>query len=273
MFSRVGLGSVCVFSLLALSGTALAEDPPALPEGFPVQETLKAEAGQLALGIDPYRLKDMKEKKNAMVSYTNFEIIEVGSKQSKVKRVSEAVLPNSLILPLPRGEKVEVGDVVFTWWQSGGGIQHAIVTGGTPRTPMVRYLTLPDSIKASKEEHTLKPESFIKLDTPYEHGSTVMFPVHGNYNLGTVLNSSGDKLLIFASARLHVVDKSRTEPVPAVPGKLKKGKVVYVPRYGKMGPAKVLKVDKETGKVTVELQFASKDKQVIPYTQIAESLP
>jgi len=258
---------------VGLAGSALAEEPGSIPYDFPRQENLDAQVGQVALGIDPYRLKDIREKADAMVSYTNFVITEVGAYESKVKRVSEATLPNALIMPMPKGEQVAVGDVIITWWQSGGGMHSAIVVGGSPSTPVVRYLTLPDVVAASKEEHTLGPETFSKLDTPFELGSNVAFIDKGKWRFGTIVNAADGKLLVVSMSKLSVVSKSSSRAIPGVPGKLKKGKVVWVPKYGSMGPAKVLKIDKELGRVTVELQFASKAKEVVPYGQILTQAP
>lgn len=259
---------------LSVAGVALAEGPGEIPFDFPAQEKLNAEVGQVVLGIDPYRLAAIRKKADSMVSYTNFVVTEVGAFESKVKRVSEATIPNALLMPMPKGEQVEVGDVLITWWQSGGGMNSAIVVGGTPSTPVVRYLTLPDNIDAAKQEHTLGPETFSKLDTPFELGSNVAFSAKGKWTMGTIVSASGGKLLVLPwGNKLQVVSQSSAKPIPGVPEKLKKGKVVWVDKYGTMGPAKVLKIDKKLGKVTVQLEFMSKAKEVRPYGQILTEAP
>src|SRR5262249_45513757 len=111
---------------------------------FPPQKDLNAEVGQLVMGIDPYRLDDIKQQKPfASASYTDFEVVSKGDFESKFKRVSETTLPNALTFPFAKGVQVAKGDMVVTWWQTGGGMMHGLVTGGSPTEPTVVYVNMP----------------------------------------------------------------------------------------------------------------------------------
>ena len=111
----------------------------------------------------------------------------------------------------------------------------AIVVGGTPSAPIVRYLTLPPNIKDAGKEHRLKANSYVKLDTPFEIGSNVVFPDGKYWRMGTILNETNDRYLLLSSRKLTVVPKVDARAVPAHPGDLKVGQRVHVAKLGQVG--------------------------------------
>jgi len=253
---------------------AVAE-PGALPPGvdFPRVETLPATAGQLALGIDPYRLEDARKGSLMMLSYTNYTVVEPGPFESKLERISAATLPNALVIPLAKGEQVAKGDEVLTWWQTGGGMQHGLVTGGTPTEPTVRYITLGDTVPDASKEWALKPDSFTKLDEPFEVGSNVAYKSGAEYKWATIVGANGDKLLVLeAGSDMKVVSKAASTAIPVKPT-FKAGDAVYAPFVATLGPAKVVKVDDALGKITVKLEFASQSEAVVPFGQVTQVVP
>lgn len=252
-----------------------AIEPGALPPGvdFPRVEKLDAVAGQSVLGIDPYRLEDARKGQLSMMSYTNYEVVEPGAFESNVRRVSEATLPNALIIPLPKGESVAKGDVLLTWWQTGGGLQHALVTGGTPTEPVVRYITLPDSVPDAPKEWPLKADSFAKLDQPFEVGSNVAYKAGAEVRWATIVGADGDKLLVLeGGSDMKVVSKATCVAIPFKPD-FAVGDAVLAPFVATLGPAKVTKIDEATGKVTAMLEFASKSEVVAPFGQVTKASP
>ena len=66
--------SVSVLLVLSAPGLVFAQAAEgkrlgAIPVDYPPQEVLKAVEGQLAIGIDPYRLKDAWKRPTSMISY------------------------------------------------------------------------------------------------------------------------------------------------------------------------------------------------------------
>lgn len=264
-----------------------ADQPVAAPAGepgsipgveYPPQKELGAEVGQLVMGIDPYRLEDIRQKKPfASASYTNFEVKEKGDFESKVNRVSDTTLPNALTFPFKKGEQVAKGDMVVTWWQGGGGLFHGLVTGGTPTEPTVVYVNMPKTVKDFGKEFPLAPNSFNKITEPYQHGTMVGFKDGAEMKIGTIVNSTGDKLLVTEGSMIGVgilksIPKAGTVSIPAKPD-YKVGDQVFAPFTAKLGPATVVSIDDAKGLVTVKLDFASKSEAVVPWTTVSKAGP
>lgn len=71
-------------------------------------------------------------------------MVTPGPATSKIKYMrEERDVPNSYIIAIPKGGKAKVGEIVLTWWQSGSGMQRAIVVSAADATrPVVRYLDI-----------------------------------------------------------------------------------------------------------------------------------
>lgn len=238
-----------------------------IPWNFPPQKVLKAEVGQLALGIDPYRLKDAQKaadpEKAFGMSYTNFTFTAVGDFESKVRRVSETTLPNSLIIPLPKSDPAKKGDVLLTWWQTGGGLQRAFVVGGSPEQPEVWYMDLGDNLDDGKKTHVLKPSSFAVLGSELEPGIEVMWDEGAKKHIGTVLSIGADKLLVMSGNKIRTAPK--TAKVIPVQIAVKKGDTVWYPGFAEAEEGTVLAIDAKKGKVTVKGRFGEK---TVPFGRI-----
>lgn len=266
---------------------AAASTTPAAPSGpagsipgvdYPPQKELGAEVGQLVLGIDPYRLEDIKNQTPyATVSYTDFEVVSKGDFESKFKRVSETTLPNVLTFPLKKGEQVAKGDMVVTWWQGGGGMFHGLVTGGTATEPTVIYTNMASTMGEYGKEFPLKPNSFNKLTEAYQPGSMVAYKADGGTKIGTIVNGNADKLLVTEGSMvgngiLKAIPKAGTVSIPAKPD-LKAGDAVFAPFSADFGPGKVTSVDAAKGVVTVKLDFASKGDVTVPWSMVSKTAP
>ena len=83
-------------------------------------------------------------KKNPGTSYLTAKMVAPGATESEVKSLYTSgayKVPNAYLVTIPYAQKAAVGDVVLTWWQSGSGMQRAIVTDASnPSEPTVRYL-------------------------------------------------------------------------------------------------------------------------------------
>jgi hypothetical protein len=259
---------------------APAAEPGSIPGvDYPPQKELGAEVGQLVMGIDPYRLDDIRQKKPfASVSYTNFEVKEKGDFESKFTRVSDTTLPNALTFPFKPGETVAKGDMVVTWWQTGGGMFHGLVTGGTPTEPTVIYINMAKTAKEFGQEFPLKANSFNKITEPYQLGTMVAWKDGGDMKIGTLLNSTGDKLLVteggtmVGTGLLKAIPKAGTVSIPARPD-YKVGDAVFAPFTAKFGPATVVSIDESKGLVTVKLDFASKSEETVAWSTVSKTAP
>jgi hypothetical protein len=238
--------------------TAADRETPApgeIPFGFPASPSLAAEPGQLAVGIDPYRLAAAWEAHErgepaTGMSFTNFEILEVGVGESRVKRFAEATVPNVLLLPMPAGERAEPGELVFTWWQDGGGLQRAWVTGGSAERPQVRYVTLDPRIEGANTGQRLAANSFRVLDGALEPGVVVSWEQDGGRYMATLLAVGPESLLVFDGDRIFSAPRDATV-VPPIP-ELAEGTEVWAAVGGKVVEARVRRVDEARGKILVE---------------------
>lgn len=188
-------------------------------------------------------------------------------------------MPNPLVIPIPANQTAAVGDVVLTWWQSGSGMQRAIVVaGGTPEQPMVRYLDLgldnpaknSAGVPIAEAEEQLDRDSFYVLNSEFQVGSTVAYPGdYGDYNFGYIVNMADDKMLVMSeSGHLTAIDKTEAVAVPIKPS-FAVGDAVQVAVYGSFSDGTVTKVDAEHGRVYVEYDFAGgKETEAAPYGNV-----
>ena len=74
--------------------------------------------------------------------FYNTTLREIGDTASIVE--NKAVIPNALIIPLPKQIlKPHKGDILLTWWQGGNGLQRAIVVSDSIASePIVDYLDM-----------------------------------------------------------------------------------------------------------------------------------
>ena len=207
-------------------------------------------------------------------------MVQPGPAESRIKDLmgKEAVIPNSLIVPIRKGEKAKVGDVILTWWQSGSGMERAmVVKGGTPTAPMVRYLDmdLDNPSGCGKKEDTCKPNSFHVLKKPMEPGTAVAYKDKTwGWKHGIVGNVSGNKVLVIGFAgSLVVMPKADCLALPIRPA-VKKGDACMVPNAAVFVKAKVEKVDPVIGRVFVSGTMWKKDKPyAVAFGNVIPKLP
>lgn len=279
-------GALTLLSILACGGsdtktekpateTPPAETPPAAATveagkistlDYPAVATT-AVAGQFVL--TPSR--EFLDKANtdgadkATFIYYGANMVTPGPVESTVKSLAgtEFSIPNSLIVAIPAGYQAKVGDVVLTQWESGSGLERAIVTGGTPTAPVVRYLDMdwdnPSGI--GQKDDTLKPDHF----TPVVRGavgSTVACKKDGSFAHGVLVGLEGGKALHLGFAgRLTAYNTSdcvALDPKPTVAA----GAAVQIPYIGSYTPGTVSKVDATNGRVWTKITFGGQAKEV-----------
>jgi hypothetical protein len=192
---------------------------------------------------------------------------------SEVKFMSDTKkVPNAYIVAIPPGGTAKKGDILLTWWQSGSGMQRAIVTDdSTPTEPVVRYLDLdydnPAKAKDGKTnigqmEEKLKPNTFVKINAPFDVGTMVAVQDGAEQKPAQVIRVAGDKVFVNGFAgRIAVVDKSRCTPFP-LKSDAKVGDKVKAVWVNSLKEGTVTKIDPAIGRVFIKFDLDGKEKAV-----------
>ena len=189
------------------------------------------------------------------------DLVKAGDPQSTIKSISDEYdIPNSLIIPIYKNPTAKKGDIVLTWWQSGSGMQRAIVTDASnPAEPKIDYLDLNfkgdgEGLAEKNADEQLKPNSFVVLkDGEWQPGQTIVITESTEQLLGTIINIADDKILYEGFAgRVKVAKKADCKLMPLNPG-VKAGDEVKAEFVGKLRPGYTVKsVDAAKGRVAVE---------------------
>lgn len=241
---------------------------------FPAVETT-AKTGEVVLVPSYNWLQEANVKgadKVTMIWYAQ-KMSAPDKEMSEVEFMSDKKkVPNAYIVPIPSGQKVKNGDIVLTWWQSGSGMQRAIVVDdANPAEPVVRYLDLDYDNPAKAKDGTtgigqmdekLKPNSFVKINAPFDVGTMVAIQDGADQKPAQVIRVAGDKVFVNGFAgKIAVVDKSRCTPFPLV-SNAKAGEKVKAVWVNSLKEGTVTKVDPKIGRVFIKFDVDSKEKAV-----------
>ena len=204
-------------------------------------------------------MEEGKDINNATAIYYKTTIADAGENNTKLSD-KEIRYPNNLLIPIYKDAKAKKGDVVLTWWQSGSGMQRAIVTDDSdPTMPKVHYLDLSfkgdgSGFAENHDNEQLKPNSFVVLKNgEFQQGAPIVVNEDGKKSKGVLVKVDGDKVLYlaFASA-LKETNKSAVKVIPIKPnysvGDNVKGE--FVGSFSK--DYKVTKIDYKIGRVWVK---------------------
>lgn len=249
------------------------------PVKFPFADFPKvgttAKAGDYVLAPSYNWIKDAAEKGTETVSFIWYvqKMATPDQENSELQFLQERrKVPNAYIIAIPPKQSAKKGDIVLTWWQTGSGMQRAIVVeDADPTRPIVRYLDIAydnpaksrdGSTTIGKMDERLVPDSFVKLKT-WDSGTTVAVQDGANQKAAKVIQVSGDKVLVMESGgKLKVVAKKNCQPVPLAP-EVKAGDRVKAPRYGtNFAAATVSSVDARNGRVFVRFDGDNKDEAI-----------
>lgn len=281
---------VIVLILLVLSFSASAQNDSIMnkqgeiPYDFPIVKECAAVDGEFVLSTSRRFLDDAfaKDGKTMMIWYQN-KMAKANTNESTIKEIfSEVQMPNSLIIPIPSGAKVNKGDFILTTWQSGSGMQRAIVTDDSdPSAPIVHYLDIAwdnpaknkEGIPIGQMQEPNKPNTFTPLNKDWQQGSSIIIKNGTQYLHGILISKYDEKVLYLKSAMLNVADASQCFIID-YPEKLKKDDKIFAPIYGIYKPGKVNKYNEELGRVWVEVEFGGKIKEiVVPIIDVVTKLP
>ena len=197
--------------------------------------------------------------------YYGATLVTADSPESTIKSLAGTTftMPNSLIIPIRSGQKAKKGDILLGHWESGSGLQRAIVVGGTETEPVVRYLDMDYENPSGwgQKEDTWKADRFSVLSEPWQIGTTTACGASNDRKHGILTATSGNRVLvsgfagsISAYAREECISLSPSPTVAA-------GDTVWVPVIGTYTEATVSRVDAEIGRVFVTYEWGGQEKE------------
>jgi len=242
-------------------------------DDFPKVETT-AKAGEYVIVPSYNWIQDAVTKGVDQVTFIWYvqKMAQPDKENSEIQFLSERKkVPNGYIVAVPPGQKAKNGDIILTWWQTGSGMQRAVVVDDKePATPIVRYLDIDydnpaksrDNVTTiGKMDEKIVPDSFFKIKE-WDPGTTVAIQDGANMKKGTVIRVAGDKVLVLERVgKLAVHPKSACKPVPLVPG-VKEGDRVSAPFVGTFKDATVTKVDPKIGRVFLKFDGMPDEKAI-----------
>jgi hypothetical protein len=280
------LKRLTITSLLLTSVVAVAAPEEGMLPGidFPAGDTTaKKDEWVLSVNTAMYERFAAAPDKEGVIFYA-YKVKEPGPKSSTFGSASTTnTAPNLLVIPIPPGGKAKKGDILLTWWQSGSGMKRAIVMDAKdPKQPTVRYLDIDydNPAKGGKDnatpigqmEEQLKPDSFVKLDKPFQVGSTVACTDGKEQHVAVVVRASGDKLLLTGFVgHLAALPKASCKAMPYNP-KLKVGQKVQAKWVNLVKPATVTKIDPKIGRVWVKFEGMGDKETALAYGHVIDKL-
>lgn len=250
------------------------------PWDFPAVETT-AKTGEYVLVPSYNWLVDavQKDKDKVTMIWYSQKMSNPGAEKSEIQFMSDKKeVPNAYVVAIPPGEKAKNGDILLTWWQTGSGLQRAIVTDASnPIEPVVRYLNLAyDNPAKSRDGKTtigqmdekIKPDTFTVIKNEMESGTSVAITDGANLKHGQVIKVAGDKVFVSMFAgRVGVFPKSEVKGVPLKPN-VKEGDRVKAVNMGSFADGTVSKVDAKIGRVWVKFDSTGAGEKVIAFGDI-----
>ena len=265
---------------------AIAQDDNSWPWNFPQGVKQKLEVGQTVLSPFTYYPSSVEKGeplREAVLIFYDTTVKEVGEEKSVLNNYGEVVeMPNALIIPLPKSAKAKKGDVVLTWWQSGSGLERAVVVDDkNPEEPKACYLDLrwPDNpnsptLEEKRKGESLKPGTFAVLkDGKWQSGAQVAIKKDKEWVKGTLIHVEGDKVLVLGfGSKIAAYDKADVRLIP-FKEKIKVGDKVWATWVNTYRPGYVVTaVDDQTGHVFVKGENSSsvESKSIAEVTKVLE---
>jgi hypothetical protein len=249
-----------------------AAEPVKFPfADFPKVETT-AKPGDYVLAPSYNWIKDAAEKgvENTRFIWYVQKMAVPDNENSELQFLMERhKIPNPYIIAIPPKQTAQKGDILITWWQTGSGMQRAIVVDdANPSQPVVRYLDIDydnpaksrdSSTTIGKMDERLVPDSFVKLKV-WDSGTTVAIQDGANQKSAQVICVAGNKVLVMENGKLKVYPKSSCQALPLVP-QVNAGERVKAPRYGmNFASATVSSVDTRNGRIFLRFDGDKQDK-------------
>lgn len=257
-------GSLLVTSALAGS----AELEPGQMHVDYAAVSLDAEPGQFVLTPNNLMLeRAVSSGRNTSFIYYGGNLVEVGEHESSVRNLAGRTftIPNAMIIPVQAGYQAQVGDVLLGRWESGSGLRRAMVIGGSPNAPLVRYLDRPyEADKADEQrEDTLQVDRYMPLTEAWQVGTTIACGSGNRIAHGLLVHDHGERILgLFHAGRLE--PRARADCIGIPPNSsFNVGDAVHVPGpSGNYLPGTVIGVEAGIGRVWVKYSFANREREM-----------
>lgn len=219
---------------------------------------------------------------NTTFIFYNATVASVGEGVSTVNFTfdGETEIPNYMIIPIKADQTAKKGDVILTWWQTGSGMQRAIVTDDSnPAAPTVCYLDLSwdnpatndDGVGIGQAQYEIKENSFHVLKSEWAPGTTVAANNGSKTVAATIVSVNGDDILTIGFAgKMTTYSKADCTPCPVIPN-VKAGDEVQVPWVGSFTNSTVEKVDAENGRVWCTDPYGD-DPMIVPFGDVLTGL-
>ena len=238
------------------------------PEGIK-NEGLKEGQTVLSLHTFHYKFDEANKPYDETYIFYNGKLENLGDPVSTID--GEEGIQNSVIIPIPEGQTAKEGDIVLTWWQSGSGMQRAIVTvASDPTAPKVAYLDMDwkDDGTGFANKHAdeqLKPNTFVVLNNnEWKPGAQVYIPDDNDTKFGTLICCNDEKVMILGFAgKIEVFYRQYCKLVPTVQDLNVGDEVMAVWVSSFKSGYKIKKIDKKNGRVWVENDFGEEIKSIL----------
>ena len=252
------------------------------PFEFPVVEKISAAAGDNVFAVNMKLVTNDYNagKKSFGTQYLLYTLSEPGEKESKVKFVSDEVVPNSGIVVIPKGQTAKVGDIVAGKWAVN--LTRGIVTNASnPKAPKVTFIGLSWDNPAKAEdkktgigqfEYTLKENEFMVISKDFDPGTSCAVKKDGAWKYMNVFKAEGDMVMGTIFVEFTAVKKSDCVAIP-LKSNFKVGDSVYAPWVGSMSKGKITNVNAKMGRYTVKFDEGSKGENVVSFGDVIKDLP
>ncbi len=284
-------GTLVALSLACAGGdeeTPTPEPAPAEPEPAPVPEAapgkipgLEFPALKTDAAVGDFVLAPSREFFDKAVTdgiegatfiYYGATMVEPGDVESKVKSLAgtEFTIPNSLIVHIEPKQTAKPGDIVLGHWESGSGLQRAIVIdGGTETEPKVKYLDMdPEGI--GKDPDSWKADRFMVLEAG-RVGVSIGCKKDSSVDHGTLVALTGKKLLMLGFAgklTAHPIEECQPLDPKAT---FAVGDKVQAPFVSSFSDGEVTKIDAANGRVMIKSSTGDRAVAIIDVVKAFDS--
>lgn len=259
----------------SLPKSSKKRNPGEIPFDFPkVNTTAKAREFVLAPMLQWIEDGYTKGKDQMVLIFHSREMIEPGPVESKLKAIGkEVMMPNSMIIPIPKGAKANKGDVLLTWEQNRGASMRTaiVVSDDVPEKPKIQYLDTPYQPEQVPDQ--AQANSFTVLREAWQPGTYLAVKSSVGYDYAQVIRVVEEKVLTIGfTGKIKVYNKKDCVPIP-ISIYAKPGDKVQVVKIASFRNGIVKKVSPEIGRITVEIEFGGKPQEiVVGYGKVTKGL-
>lgn len=208
---------------------------------------------------------------NTTFIYYGAEVLEPGDVETKLKSLAgtEFTIPNSLIIAFEPGAEAKKGDFVLGHWESGSGLQRAIVVDDEKATePKVKYLDLSEEM--AKEADQWKADRFMVLEAG-RPGVSIGCKKDSDVEHGILVSLTPKKLLMLGFAgklSVHTLEECQPLDPAATFAVGEKVQAVFVSSFSE---GEVTKIEAGKGRMTVKLSTGEKEVSMLDVAKNFES--